>query len=60
MFVWKVSKILEDFKRYLPKVYDKLEKIAEHMGTDKEAASYKRYLPYYTFYIYRLWCYGKK
>ena len=26
MFVWKVSKILEDFKRYLPKVYSRLEK----------------------------------
>lgn len=36
MFVWKVSKILEDFKRYLPKVYDKLEKLSEFIGTDKE------------------------
>lgn len=36
MFVWKVSKILEDFKRYLPKIYDKLEKLAQFIGTDKE------------------------
>ena len=36
MFVWKVSKILGDFKRYLPKVYDKLEKLSEFIGTDKE------------------------
>ena len=36
MFVWKVSKILDDFKRYLPKVYDKLEKLSEFIGTDKE------------------------
>jgi mannose-1-phosphate guanylyltransferase len=45
MFVWKVSKILEDFKRYLPKVYDKLEEIAEHMGTDKEAQAIKDIYP---------------
>lgn len=34
MFVWKVSKILEDFKRYLPKVYEKLEEINDCIGTD--------------------------
>lgn len=36
MFVWKVSKILEDFKRYLPKVYDKLEEISKYIGTCEE------------------------
>lgn len=36
MFVWKVSKILDDFKRYLPKVYYKLEKLSQFIGTDKE------------------------
>lgn len=36
MFVWKVSKIIEDFRRYLPKVYDKLEELSEFIGTDKE------------------------
>ncbi len=36
MFIWKVSKILEDFKRYLPKVYDKLEEISKYIGTDQE------------------------
>lgn len=36
MFVWKVSKILEDFKRYLPKVYDKLKELSEYIATEKE------------------------
>ena len=36
MFVWKVSKILDDFKRYLPKVYEKLNEISEYIGTEKE------------------------
>lgn len=45
MFVWKVSKILEDFKRYLPKVYDKLEKLSEHLGTENEAQAIKDIYP---------------
>ena len=36
MFVWKVSKILDDFKRYLPKVYEKLNEISQYIGTEKE------------------------
>lgn len=30
IFVWKVSKIIEDFKRYLPKIYFKLEEILQY------------------------------
>lgn len=45
MFVWKVSKILEDFKRYLPKVYDKLEELSKYLGTEKEAEAIKRIYP---------------
>lgn len=45
MFVWKVSKILEDFKRYLPKVYDKLEELSKHLGTEKEAEAIKGIYP---------------
>lgn len=45
MFVWKVSKILEDFKRYLPKVYSKLEEISKYMGTDKEEEMIKQIYP---------------
>lgn len=45
MFVWKVSKILEDFKRYLPKVYDKLEQLSQYIGTDKEDEMIKKIYP---------------
>lgn len=36
MFIWKVSKILEDFKRYLPKIYKKLETLSKYIGTEDE------------------------
>ncbi len=42
MFVWKVSKILEDFKRYLPKVYEKLEDISKYLGTKEEIGKNKK------------------
>ncbi|MFR8869030.1 MAG: mannose-1-phosphate guanylyltransferase [Paraclostridium sordellii] len=43
IFVWKVSKILEDFKRYLPKLYYKLEQLSQFIGTDKEEEIKKIY-----------------
>lgn len=45
MFVWKVSTILENFKRFLPKVYNKLEEISEHIGTDEEMKKLKEIYP---------------
>ncbi|KDR94549.1 mannose-1-phosphate guanylyltransferase [Peptoclostridium litorale DSM 5388] len=36
MFVWKVSKILEDFKRFLPKLYKRLEELSAYMGSKQE------------------------
>lgn len=45
MFVWKASKILEDFKRYLPKVYNKLEELSEYIGTPKEKEKLKKIYP---------------
>ncbi|MGL6107510.1 mannose-1-phosphate guanylyltransferase [Romboutsia sp.] len=45
MFVWKVSKILEDFKRYLPKVYEKLEQLSKFLGTEEEAKAIQRIYP---------------
>lgn len=45
MFVWKVSKILEDFKRYLPKVYSRLEKLSEYIGTENEEEAIKKIYP---------------
>jgi len=37
MFVWKVSKIISDFKRFLPKLYRRLEELSKHMGEDSES-----------------------
>jgi mannose-1-phosphate guanylyltransferase len=36
MFIWKISVILNSFKRFLPKIYDRLEKIANCTGVEKE------------------------
>ena len=36
MFIWKASVILEQFKRYLPEVYEPLSRIADAMGTPEE------------------------
>jgi mannose-1-phosphate guanylyltransferase len=38
MFIWKASTILKNIERFLPKVYQILEKIAESMNTDQEQA----------------------
>lgn len=45
MFVWKVSKVLEDFKRYLPKLYDKLEELSEYMNTEQEIKMIEKIYP---------------
>ena len=45
MFVWKVSKILEDFKRYLPKVYYKLELLSRYIDTEEEEKMIKEIYP---------------
>ena len=45
MFVWKVSKILEDFKRYLPKVYNKLEELSQYIDTDIEEEMINKIYP---------------
>jgi mannose-1-phosphate guanylyltransferase len=45
MFVWRVSKILEDFKRYLPKIYEKLEEISQYIGTEEESKKIKEIYP---------------
>ena len=45
MFVWKVSKILEDFKRYLPKLYYRLEELAQFIGTEQEEEKLQEIYP---------------
>ena len=36
MFIWKASTILNEFERYLPKIYEKLFTIADYMDTEYE------------------------
>ena len=31
MFIWRTSVIIESFKRFLPKIYDKMKEIIDHM-----------------------------
>lgn len=45
MFIWKVSTILDSFKRFLPRLYSKLVELQEYIGTDEEAAAIKRLYP---------------
>lgn len=36
IFVWKISTIIDNFKRYLPRIYDKMMVWAEKIGTQDE------------------------
>lgn len=36
IFVWKISTIIDNFKRYLPRIYSQLEKWEEYIGTPDE------------------------
>ena len=36
MFVWKTSTILDNFERYLPRIYNRMMEGYEYLGTDKE------------------------
>ncbi len=36
MFLWRASVILENFKRYLPRMYNQMEEIYDFIDTDKE------------------------
>lgn len=45
MFIWKASVILAKFKRYVPDIYDALNKIGEKMGTDEEKITVETVYP---------------
>lgn len=45
MFVWKASVILEEFKKYLPDTYEKMESIYEDLRTASEAEAVARIYP---------------
>lgn len=45
MFVWKVSTILENFKRFLPKLYNGLEELSSFLGSEGEEQKLKEIYP---------------
>jgi len=45
MFIWKVSTILDNIQRLLPKMYDGLGKICEAIGTDKQEMVLEKVFP---------------
>lgn len=45
MFVWKASTILDNFKRFLPKISNMLEQIGEAMNTPDEAEVIQKIYP---------------
>ncbi|WP_342438041.1 mannose-1-phosphate guanylyltransferase [Paenibacillus sp. FSL L8-0436] len=45
IFIWKTSVILDNFKRYLPRLYNTMLPISEALGTDQEAETINRIYP---------------
>ncbi len=45
MFIWKASTILNEFKKYLPDVYEQLQKIGDSMNTESEQEMIKQIYP---------------
>lgn len=45
MFIWKASTILDNFKRYLPDIYNCLDQISDSIGTEDEKAVIERIYP---------------
>jgi len=37
MFVWKISTILNQFERFLPRIYQQMQRFADAMGTEEES-----------------------
>lgn len=45
MFVWKTSVILDEIKKYIPDMYEKLMLIKDSIGTDAEAETIEKVYP---------------
>ena len=45
MFIWKASTILNNFKKYLPDIYNYLDQISESIGTEVEKEVIERIYP---------------
>jgi len=46
IFAWRPSAILEEIKKYLPELYDGLEKISKTLGTSEEKKTIENVYPY--------------
>lgn len=45
MFVWKASTILDNFKRFIPRVYNELMKISDVLGSEREMDTIQEIYP---------------
>jgi mannose-1-phosphate guanylyltransferase len=45
IFIWKTSVIIENFKRYLPRLYKTMLPLADYFGTEEEAAKKNEIFP---------------
>ncbi|MCX7658450.1 MAG: sugar phosphate nucleotidyltransferase, partial [Oscillospiraceae bacterium] len=45
IFIWKISTIIENFKRYLPRIYDKMMEWYDFIGTDGEKQKLEEVYP---------------
>lgn len=45
MFVWRVSRVMEEFEQQMPDTYDKLERIASALGSEKYSPLLRREWP---------------
>lgn len=45
MFIWKVSTILDNLNRFLPKLFKTISKVGEFIGTDKEYTAIEAVYP---------------
>lgn len=45
IFVWKVSVIIENFKRFLPRLYEHAEKLLRYIGTQQEKEVLEKVYP---------------
>jgi mannose-1-phosphate guanylyltransferase len=48
MFIWRVTDILAEMQRLMPKLYVQLREIGRHLGTDEEGSTYQRVWPQIT------------
>lgn len=45
MFIWRVSTILKNFERFMPRLYDMLMELTDYVGTPEEKSALERIYP---------------